>query len=185
MLVEEDNKREVEEGFLRIREWHLPQGRLYFPEGGSGKVQSIDFLWELQDFSFHSLVIDKRKLHQKSPFQYRGTFYKFLSGLIYNNLYRTVPTLSVVASPLGTAKFIKSFCRHLLDNHQVDLFSPAPFAFSTAGEEPLLQLATFLGEDLNRFHAGLSQLDVERELNAKCVGVARWPDGYVPYTVDT
>ena len=82
-------------------------------------------------------MIDKRKLHQKSTLQYRGTFYKFLSGLIYNNLYRTVPDLELVASPLGTAEFMESFRRYILDNHRVDLFSPAPFTFSTAGKEPI------------------------------------------------
>jgi len=187
VLVEEEHKREVEEGFRRIHQRHLPSSGISFPRDGLGIVQGRAFLKALKElgFSFHSLVIDKRKLHQKSPFQYRGTFYKFLSGLIYNNLYRTVPTLSVVASPLGTAEFMDSFRRYILDNHRVDLFSPVPFAFSTAGEEPLLQLAAFLGEGLNRFHAELSDVDVERELNGKCVGVARWPEGYVPYTVDT
>ncbi|PRY13725.1 uncharacterized protein DUF3800 [Pontibacter ummariensis] len=186
VLVEEEHKREVEEGFRRIRERHILDGKLS-PVDAHGIVQRRQILEELKklNFSFHALLVDKRKLHQKSPLQYKGTFYKFLSGLIYNNLYRTVPQLGVVASPLGSPEFMESFRRYILENHQVDLFSPAPFAFSTEGEEPLLQLASFLGESLNSFHAGLSELDPEQELAGKCVGVNRWPEGYVPYTVDT
>ncbi|GAA4429247.1 hypothetical protein GCM10023188_14380 [Pontibacter saemangeumensis] len=187
VLVKEENKREVGEGFLQIRQRLFSNGKFELAEGGAGQAQRREFLEELKalDFSFHALLVDKRKLHQKSPLRYRGTFYKFLSGLIYNNLYRTVRDLSVVASALGTAKFMESFRRYILENHQVDLFSPAPFTFSDAGEEPLQQLAGFLGGSLNAFHAGLSDADVERELSDRCVGVERWPEGYVPYTVDT
>jgi hypothetical protein len=187
VLVEEENKREVGDGFRRIRRRHFPDERISFPGDRHGIVQQRKLLEELRelDFSFHALLVDKRQLHQKSPLQYRATFYKFLSGLIYNNLYRTVPHLSVVASALGTPKFMESFRRYIQENHQVDLFSPAPFTFSKAGEEPLLQLAAFLGESLNGFHAGLPGVDVERELAGHCVGVNRWPEGYVPYTVDT
>jgi hypothetical protein len=78
-----------------------------------------------------------------------------------------------------------SFRRYLHDNHRVDLFSPATFTFSTGEEAELLGLASFLGESLNLFHAGLSEVDVEQELQGKCVGGIRWPEGYVPYTVDT
>ena len=187
VLVEEENKKEVEEGFLRIRQRRFPEGKHYLSGDERRIVQLGRFLEELKElnFTFHSLLIDKRKLHQKSPLQYEGTFYKFLSGLIYNNLYRTVPELSVVASALGTPGFMASFRRYIHDNHRVDLFSPAPFTFSHQGEAPLLELAGFLGEGLNRFHAGLSAIDVERELAGQCVGVNRWPEGYVPYTVDT
>ncbi|WP_162056275.1 DUF3800 domain-containing protein [Pontibacter pamirensis] len=187
VLVEEENRREVEEGFRRLRERNFPGGVISSPAGNSGIVQRREFLDELNklDFSFHALLVDKRKLHQKSPLQYKGTFYKFLSGLIYNNLYRTVPDLSIVANELGTPEFMESFRRYIHENHQVDLFSPATFTFSTGEEVELLQLAGFIGESLNLFHAGLSEMDLEQELAGKCVGVNRWPEGYVPYTVDT
>ncbi|MCJ8166061.1 hypothetical protein MKJ04_14535 [Pontibacter sp. E15-1] len=187
VLVKEEHKREVEEGYLRIRRRHFPQGSVSLPKVEPGIVQRHRFIKELKElnFSFHALLVDKRKLHQKSPLQYKDTFYKFLSGLIYNNIYRTVPELSVIASPLGTPESMESFRRYIQENHRVDLFSPAPFTFSDGEEEPLLQLAAFLGESLNAFHAGLSDTDVERELAGKCAGVVRWPEGYVPYTVDT
>ncbi|MHA6250037.1 P-loop NTPase family protein [Pontibacter sp. CAU 1760] len=187
VLVEEENKREVEEGFGRLRERYFPGGVISFPAGNNGILQRREFIAELKklNFSFHALLVDKRKLHQKSPLQYKGTFYKFLSGLIYNNLYRTVPHLSIVANELGTPEFMESFRRYILENHQVDLFSPATFTFSTGEEAVLLELAGFLGESLNLFHTGLSELDVEQELSEKCVGVICWPEGYVPYTVDT
>ncbi|RDV11329.1 hypothetical protein DXT99_24820 [Pontibacter diazotrophicus] len=116
------------------------------------------------DFSFHALLVDKRKLHQKSPLQYKGTFYKFLSGLIYNNLYRTVPDLSIVASMLGTPEFMESIRSDIHEDHQMDLFSQATFNFSTGKEAELLQLAYFLGESLNASQAGLSEVGVEQEL---------------------
>ncbi|RDV13354.1 DUF3800 domain-containing protein [Pontibacter diazotrophicus] len=187
VLVEEENKREVEEGFRRIRDRHFSNGNIRFADGPLFQAQRREFIKELKklDFTYHALLVDKRKLHQKSPLQYKGTFYKFLSGLIYNNLYRTVPHLSIVANELGTPEFMESFRRYIHENHQVDLFSPATFTFSNAEEAELLQLASFLGESLNAFHAGLSEVDVEQELASKCVGSNRWPEGYVPYTVDT
>ena len=104
VLVEEENKREVEEGFRRIRERHFSSGDIRFGDGPLFQAQRGEFLEELKSlgFSFHALLVDKRKLHQKSPLQYKGAFYKFLSGLIYNNLYRTVPDLGIVANKLGT-----------------------------------------------------------------------------------
>ncbi len=187
VLVEEEKRKEVEEGFLQILQRQFPDGRLSFSEGGRETEQRAELLEELRalDFSFHSLLVDKRKLHQKSPLQYKGTFYKFLSGLIYNNLYRTVRTLSVVANELGTPEFMESFRRYIQENHQVDLFSTATFTFSKGEEAPLLRLAGFLGESLNLFQAGLYEADPVRVLDTRCVGVERWPDQYVPYTVDT
>ncbi|GAB3833021.1 hypothetical protein GCM10028895_51530 [Pontibacter rugosus] len=172
VLVEEGNRREVEEGFRRIRERHFPGGDIRFGDGPLFEAQRQEFLEELKSlgFSFHALLVDKRKLHQKSPLQYKGTFYKFLSGLIYNNLYRTVPNLSIVADELGTPEFMESFRRYIHENHQVDLFSPATFTFSHAAEAGLLQLAGFLGESLNLFHAGLSAVDVEQERRVRARG---------------
>ncbi|WP_162052246.1 hypothetical protein [Pontibacter pamirensis] len=80
---------------------------------------------------------------------------------------------------------MESFRRYIQENHQVDLFSLATFTFSHAEEDVLLQLADLLGESLNSFHDGLSEVEVEQGLAEKCVGVNRWPQGYVPYTVDT
>lgn len=67
----------------------------------------------------------------------------------------------------------ESFLRYIQENHQVDLFSPATFAFSNAEVDGLLQLAGILGESLNLFHAGLLEVDVEQELARRCVGVTR------------
>ncbi|PRY05021.1 uncharacterized protein DUF3800 [Pontibacter ummariensis] len=186
VLVEEENRREVEEGLLQI--WHkfFPEGKLNIHQGAIEPEKLREILAELKTlkFSFHSLLIDKRKLHQESPLQYKGTFYKFLSGLIYNNLYRTVRNLAIIANEMGSSEFMQSFRRYIQENHQVDLFSPASFTFSTGEEAIILQLAHLLGWSLNEYNAGLLAVNVQKELYAHCVGVESWPGQHVPYTVD-
>ncbi|WP_181308248.1 hypothetical protein [Rufibacter sp. XAAS-G3-1] len=186
VLVEEGKRREIEGEFLRLREHCFPDGNLpaYDSEKGQASRKRLFKGLQTLEFSFHSLLVDKRKLHQKSPLQYKGTFYKFLSGLIYNNLYRTIPNLSIVANELGTPEFMESFRRYVQENHQVDLFSPAIFTFSNGEDSALLQLADILGKELNAFQAGKSNMDPQKELAGKCVGVERWPEQYTPYTVD-
>jgi hypothetical protein len=62
VLVEEEHKREMGEGFLRLRERHFPGGRISFPGDERGIVQQRAFLEELKelDLSFHALLVDKR-----------------------------------------------------------------------------------------------------------------------------
>ncbi|WP_162052247.1 DUF3800 domain-containing protein [Pontibacter pamirensis] len=76
VLVQEGNRREVEKEFRRIRERHFPGVEIRFGEGPLFQEQRREFLEELKKlgFSFHALLVAKRKLHQKSPLQYKDTF---------------------------------------------------------------------------------------------------------------
>ncbi|ALJ01686.1 hypothetical protein [Rufibacter tibetensis] len=84
VLVEEGTGREAEARITQLLYLWLPNGEM--PDPDQGIVRKISEGLQDLDFTFHSLLIDKRKLHQKSPLQYIGTFHKFMAGLIYNNL---------------------------------------------------------------------------------------------------
>lgn len=185
ILVEEDKVAELSANFLRTKSLYFPDSELKSSKIGSKdhiRQKILDNVKEL-DFKYFSLVVDKKVIYPHTGLQHKESFYKFLYGLLYNNLYRTIRNLSVVADGLISEDFVNGFKRYVTANHTVDLFHQE-LVFKDSRSTILLQLADLIGGTINRFYAGKSTIDTMVELPNKRLGEIVWPHGYTSYTVD-
>ena len=64
------------------------------------------------NFSVYAVVIDKRKLYGEG-FKYKKSFYKYLNGILYKELYLTFPQLDLIVDEHGGNDFMRSFKKYV------------------------------------------------------------------------
>jgi hypothetical protein len=185
VLTEAVNKTDLEAGFIDIKSKYYPDSELKSSKVGNDEEKRLRILNDLMglDFKYYCLVVDKRAIYPESGLQYKEVFYKFLYGLLYNNLYRTIRSLSVIADQLISNEFLIGFKRYVEQYHQADLFHQS-LSFDTSQASVLIQLADFIGGTVNRYYSGKSSIDASAVLGAKRLGETIFPHNYKPYTVD-
>ena len=130
------------------------------------------------------MVVDKRKILPDTGLQYKEVFYKFLYGILYNNLFKTFGNLEIVADELINNEFLNGFKNYVLREHVVDLFNPNTFEFKNSKSVPIIQLADFVGGTINRFFSAKSTLNVKNILAGKSLSQISWPQNFKPFTVE-
>ncbi len=101
------------------------------------------------DFSIYGVAVDKRRLLGEG-FQYRKSFYKFLNNLVYKELFRTFPKLTLTVDEHGDNDFMRQFKKYVQKQHISDLFGGSEFGFSSSPDSILIQLADFIAGTLRR-----------------------------------
>ncbi|GAB4054246.1 DUF3800 domain-containing protein [Spirosoma litoris] len=134
-----------------IRKKYFQTGEIKSNKVASNDKRRLLILRDLvkSDFSIYSVVVDKRKLVSEG-FKYKTSFYKFLNGLVYNELFKTFPDLQLTVDEHGRNDFMRSFKKYVSENHQPDLFSGSGFYFSGSADNVLIQLADFISGTLGR-----------------------------------
>ncbi|MGN6402330.1 MAG: DUF3800 domain-containing protein [Flavisolibacter sp.] len=186
ILVEDGNFKKLEEEFLNIKLKFFPASELKSSRIGNKDNVRNKILDEITalDFKYFLLVVDKRKIHVNTGLQYKESFYKFLYGLLYNNIYRTFKNIEIIADEIISNDFVSSFEKYIKDNHQVDLFHQSKIEFKKSHNTILLQLADFIGGTCNRHFSGKSSVNPLEDLGDKCTAVIIWPEKYHSFTVD-
>jgi hypothetical protein len=186
ILTDAGKLEELSTEFEKIKKQHFPDSELKSSKIGNRDVLRLEILNKLNalNFKFYYLIVDKTKIHLTSGLQFKESFYKFLYGILYNNIYRHFKYLTIVADELISNEFISSFEKYIKENHQADLFHQNNISFTKSNETVLLQLTDFIGGTLNRFYSGKSTLNPVQVLAGKCIGKLTWPNEYVPYTID-
>lgn len=172
--------------FEQIKSKYFPISELKSSKIGKRDNIRSDILLDLVslEFKYYYLVIDKQKIHQNTGLQYKEVFYKFLYGILYNQLYTTFRHLSIVADEMISSDFLIGFKRYIQENHTVDLFHQSKFDFKNGKTTALLQLADLIGGTINRHYSGKSTLNVKSILPNKFLGEVIWPQKFKPFTVD-
>ncbi len=185
VIIEESKLEQVKKDFERIKSYYFPISELKSSKIGSNDAIRTKIISEIKglDFRYFHLVVDKREIYSDSGLQYKEIFYKFLYGLLYNNLYRTIRNLSVYADQMVSQDFLIGFKQYVEQNHMSDLFHQS-IQFSRSKSTILLQLADFIGGTLFRYYSDKSPIDINQELVEKKLGEVVWPAKYQPYTVD-
>lgn len=185
IIVDQDKQTSLNSDFQKIKSQFFPISELKSSKIGNRDSLRLKVLEtiNLLDFKYFNLVVDKRSIYPNTGLQHKESFYKFLYGLLYNNLYRTIRNLSIVADQLISDEFIEGFKKYVTANHKVDLFHQ-DLEFGESHSTTLLQLADLIGGTINRFYAGKSKIDIGVELPNKRLGEIVWPHEYKSYTVD-
>lgn len=68
------------------------------------------------DFHIYSVVVDKRSLVTEG-FKYKQSFYKFLNGLVYRELYNSFPELQMTVDEHGDNDFMRGFKKYVENQH--------------------------------------------------------------------
>jgi hypothetical protein len=176
ILVEEGEKTKIlEESFNKIKEKIF-----HGAEIKSNKIKDttrIRIFNEIKnlDFSFYSVIIDKREIFDDSGIRnWRKSFYKFLYRQLYEKLYSTFSNITCFSDELIDKKFIAGLKEYIEKETQNTLFQQVTFANSK--DIHLIQLADLISGTLNRYFSKKSNLDLYYLLEDQNNGFVIWPD---------
>jgi len=129
----------------KIRKKYFQTGEIKSSKVAKNHNRRKRILTELNtiNFSIYSVVVDKRKLYTEG-FKYKRSFYKYLNGLVYKELYRTFPQLNLIVDEHGSNDFMRSFKKYVNRNHIRTLFSLSEFTIGDSKNEIGIQLADFI-----------------------------------------
>jgi biotin operon repressor len=133
------------------------------------------------NFSIYAVVVDKEKLFGEG-FKYKQSFYKFLNGILYKELYRTFPQLELIVDEHGGNDFMLSFKKYVENNHIRSLFSGSEFIIQKSHNELGVQLADFiagtLGYIFDKHKKSEHSDDFFRLLSDKLISINHFPKQY-------
>lgn len=154
ILIEKSKIEKVREDIESVRKNNFQTGEIKSSGVGENHRRRLKILAELvkADFRILALIVDKRKLMGEG-FGYKPIFYKFLFGLIYNDLYKVFAQVDVHMDEHGGEQFMKGFIKYIRKNHPPDLFTPEnKIVFEKSKENILIQLADFICGSLARVY---------------------------------
>lgn len=151
ILIKENEKNDILEKLELIRQRYFQNGELKSSKVGSNYKRRLLILKDLSTLKFKifSIVVDKEKLVGEG-FTYKKSFYKFVCGLAYRELYKTFPRLTISVDEHGSNEFMRSFKKYVELNHIRDLFEGSDFNFVSSNSNLLIQLADFIGGTIGR-----------------------------------
>jgi hypothetical protein len=136
---------EVEE----IRKKHFQTGEIKSLKVGPNHQRRKVILEKLcqLNFQIYAVVINKKLLYSEG-FKHKASFYKFTNGLVYKELYKTFPKLTLAVDEHGGNDFMLSFKKYVQKNHIGDLFEGANFLVEDSKSNLMIQVADFMAGTL-------------------------------------
>ena len=140
----------------------------------------LDALKNVQ-FSIYSVVVNKEKLLGEG-FKYKKSFYKFLNGILYKELYRTFPQLELKVDEHGGNDFMVSFKKYVETNHIRTLFSGSEFQILKSHNELGVQLADFIAGTIGYVFDRTKKSEFSNQffdlLSEKIISLNHFPKNY-------
>lgn len=133
------------------------------------------------NFNIYAVVIDKKKLFGEG-FKYKQSFYKYLNGILYKELYRTYPQLELIVDEHGTNEFMSGFKKYVEKNHIRNLFSGSDFNIQKSQNNLGVQLADFIAGTLGYIFDDLKKSEKSAEfeglISTKLISLNHFPKSY-------
>ena len=151
IVCKEENLTRIEQQIDLVRKkYNFQSSEIKSSKIAGNHTKRINILKEFEDsdFTVVSLVVDKKMLVSQG-FKYKRSFYKYLNGVLYKNLYEFYPRLSITVDELGSNRFMLEFKKYVLKNHIVDLFGGSDFNMINSKGNKLIQLADLYAGSLN------------------------------------
>jgi len=166
-----------------IRKRYFQTGEIKSNKVAKNHNRRLLILRDLKEinFSIYAVVIDKRKLFGEG-FKYKKSFYKFLNGILYKELYRTFPQLELKVDEHGGNDFMRSFKKYVEKNHIRNLFTGSDFNILKSHNDLGVQLADFVAGTLGYIFDDLKKSDKSEEffelLDKKLISLNQFPKEY-------
>ncbi|MER2999296.1 DUF3800 domain-containing protein [Pontibacter populi] len=183
VIVKESESNNLRNDLEEIRKRHFQTGEIKSSKVASNHKRRIKILQDIckLDFSIYAVIVDKRKLFGEG-FKYKPSFYKFLNGLLYKELYRTFPKLTLKVDEHGSNDYMKSFKAYVEKNHIRSLFSGSEFLLENSKGDIILQLADFivgtLGYCFDELKISNYSADFRTLLEDKAISFNFFPSNY-------
>jgi len=151
IIVAEHNLKFLEHEIERIRKYYFQTGEMKSSTIANNHQKRIKILNEVSQLPFitYAVVVNKQELWGEG-FKYKKSFYKYLNGLVYKELYYTYPKLILMVDEHGGNDYMKSFKSYVQNNHMVNLFSGSEFEIVNSTNNILIQLADFMAGTIAR-----------------------------------
>lgn len=146
VIVEDPGLESLSAAIESIRKVHFQSGEIKSSSIGSDHPRRQRILNDISktQISYITLIVDKEEINKNSGLQYKASFRKFITGMIYNRLYRTFPNLTVISDEHGGEFFMSSVKKYVEKNHKRNLFDRQEFHFKNSSESVLIQAADFI-----------------------------------------
>ncbi|AYN67114.1 DUF3800 domain-containing protein [Euzebyella marina] len=183
VIMNQDELPEIQEQLESIRKKYFQTGEIKSSKVKYNHKRRILILKELQsiNFSVYAVVIDKRKLFGEG-FKFKQSFYKFLNGILYKELYRTFPQLELKVDEHGGNDFMRSFKKYVEKNHIRNLFTGSEFNIKKSHNDLGVQLADFMAGTLGYIFDENKKSDKSSEfaeiLSDKLISLNQFPKEY-------
>jgi biotin operon repressor len=184
ILVGEQNKNLLETGIEVIAQELFSGGEIKSKNIRRRKLESKKKVYKaLQKLDFHiySIVVDKNKLYSEG-FKYKPSFYKFLYGLLYQELDKSFPVLRIQNDEHGSKEFMEGFVKYVKENHMTDLFGNSDFTFEKSNNARIIQLADAIGGLLGeKFDSSVKSNDgylLFELFEDQIIDIEHWPEEF-------
>ncbi len=183
VIVNLDESELVTEKLEAVRVKYFQKGEIKSNKVGDNHKRRQLILNALQEinFSIYAVVVDKEKLFGEG-FKYKQSFYKFLNGILYKELYRTFPQLELKVDEHGGNDFMLSFKKYVQTNHIRDLFEGSEFHIQKSHSELGVQLADFiagtLGYIYDKHKKSSESSKFLKSLSNKLISINHFPKKY-------
>ncbi|WP_426278594.1 DUF3800 domain-containing protein [Chryseobacterium sp. S-02] len=180
------NYEDLEEFYIeveKIRSKYFQTGEIKSSKVKDNHKRRLLILDELAKlkFNIYSVVVDKTKLYGDG-FKYKKSFYKYLNGILYKELYKTFPQLELKVDEHGGNEFMLEFKNYVRQNHIRTLFEGSEFFVNKSDIELGVQVADFIAGTLGYIFdehkkSDYSQQFLER-LSGKIISINHFPKVY-------
>ncbi|WP_299678179.1 DUF3800 domain-containing protein [uncultured Tenacibaculum sp.] len=183
VIINQDELSKIQVQLEEIRKRFFQTGEIKSSKVKHNHNRRIIILRELKkvNFSVYAVVIDKRKLYGEG-FKYKKSFYKFLNGILYKELYRTFPQLELRVDEHGGNDFMRSFKKYVEKNHIRNLFTGSDFQIQKSHNDLGVQLADMMAGTLGYIFDELKKSDKSSEfaelINDKLISLNQFPKEY-------
>lgn len=179
IIVDKSKQSEILKQIEAVRKKYFQTGEIKSKTIANDDNRRLKILNEIakSDFHIYSVVVDKRELTGQG-LKYKESFYKFMNGLVYSELYKSFSELEIIADEHGRNDFMLGFVKYVKNKHIPNLFGGA-FMFEKSPENVLIQVADFIAGTFARcFDAtkiSARKDDFLRTLDGKITYIAFFP----------
>jgi hypothetical protein len=183
VIVNGDDINEFYVGVESIRKRFFQTGEIKSSKIKDNHKRRILILQEIAKlkFNIYSVVVDKRELVGEG-FKYKKSFYKYLNGILYKELYKTFPKLELKVDEHGGNDFMLGFKNYVRDNHIRDLFEGSEFQIQNSQHELGVQVADLVAGTLGYIfdqHKQSSSSEFFYDiLSPKIISINKFPKKY-------
>lgn len=190
VIINESDKRKVEAELERVRKKHFRSGEMKSRNVANNHKRRQLILRDLLniDFKIYSLVVDKTMITSEG-LSYKPSFYKFINGLLYADLYKLFPNLQLHADETGRVEYMHEFAKYVNRKHIPSLFTQSSFQFVRSDSCLLVQLADFVSGTLSRCFDDKVLSETHKSqfleaLAAKVLLLKFWPKSFHPFKTE-
>ena len=188
VLVKESDKELLDRSLDDVRKKYFGNGEIKSNHIKSDHRRRIKILYEIINLPFTcaTLVVDKKAVFDSSGItKSKKTFYKFINGLLYNELRGPFSHLSIKADESGNNEYCSEFIKYVQSKKkQISLFDEEIFTLVNSKNENGVQLADLIAGTLSYIYDDNKQSNVPKDidylkiLNHKLSRITFFPDTY-------